>query len=120
MSELTLPWTVTLLLVHFTACLCLVSVVTGAPCFLQRLAVVMLIVALGSHALSYGFQLFEETSYTGRVLWRLSLALEHLGVLLYVFRLWYREKVDWRPISAGRRRGDKDAEKWTSAPSSRP
>lgn len=88
MTNDTAMWNAGLLVVNLLALVGLVALVRLAPCWLQQLVVGVLILASCFFVASYFWALLDNENH-----WRLrgvGYALEHIAVLLYVFRLVYQ------------------------------
>lgn len=87
-------WEISMIFVHGAAVAGLVLLFRLPPSWLQKLVLLVLLLAMG--ALIGGGVLwingFEEES---KHLYRLGLKIEHSGVLLWIFRLIYQDRVQW-------------------------
>lgn len=92
-------WNATLLLVHLTALVGAVMLYKHAPCWMQKLTMALFIAALsvGSLAFSLAFAGYDHMRWP---IFLVALAIEHLGVLLLVFRLIYQDHLKWTSSSA--------------------
>ena len=100
---MTIDWLVTLVAVHILAFLGAVALFSRAPCWMQKLSVFGFAVAIGIMSMGYAALLGERMGLEWWGGWQmidLGLAVEHIAVLLYVFRLYYRENLQWQNSSA--------------------
>lgn len=70
-----------------------------APCWMQKLVMGLLAVGMGVVALSYA-ALLNSFVWEHHMLYRVGVALEHLAVLLYAFRLLVQGAPIWKASSA--------------------
>ena len=98
-----MAWFVTLVLVHLVAFFGACALYWRAPCWMQTLAVFGLAIAMGIIGIGYTAMLGEAAGlgwWGGWYVITLGLVIEHIAVLLYIFRLVYREHVQWQNSSA--------------------
>ena len=82
-------WDLTLLIVNVAALVCAIGLFRRAPCAIQKTAIGLVVVAMLIHSAALMFMLYGvEGAWRVR---RVAGILEHLGVLLIVFRLSYKE-----------------------------
>ena len=95
---MTIDWLVTLIAVHVLAFIGAAALLARAPCWMQKLSVLGFAVAIGIIAMGYvallGQRMYLEW-WGGWQMISLGLAVEHIAVLLYVFRMYYRENIQW-------------------------
>lgn len=100
---MTIDWLVTLIAVHLLAFVGAASLFWRAPCWMQKLSVFLFSIALGLITLGYVAMLGERMGLEWWGGWGMigfGLAVEHIAVLLYVFRMYYREHIQWPNSSA--------------------
>lgn len=89
MDASTLDWLITLLAVHVVGLAGLIALFRGAPCWMQRLAVIGLILAFIVFCVAYMAALCDVERWYHILL--IGFVLEHLAVLVYIFRInWQR------------------------------
>lgn len=91
-----MAWELTLFFVHLAALAGCLVLYGKAPCWMQKLVVFGLGLAMTCLTIAYGGALFSAWWW-----WYLALAgfaLEHTAVLLYVFRIIY-QGTQWKPSS---------------------
>ncbi len=86
-----MSWLYTMIAVHVFATIGFVILYRAAPCWMQKLVIFGLIVAMVLVTAAYGLQ-FLGVEYWAQV-GVLGLVIEHLAVLLYVFRLIHQTYV---------------------------
>lgn len=89
-------WNLMLFVVHLAACIGFVYLYRSAPCWMQRLVVVGLSIAMGFIALGYMIDfvgdIFPALGWYGGLYVKITGYLfEHVAILLYVFRLTYQQ-----------------------------
>ena len=87
-------WNGSLLIINMLALAGLVSLFWRAPCWMQKLVVGLLAVGCVFIAGSFMWALFDAENH-----WRVrqvGYALEHIAVLLYVFRLIFQDALQWK------------------------
>lgn len=84
----TLDWLLTLLMFHVVLLAGVIGLFKGAPCWLQKLAVVFLIASAVVFCLAYMAALFGVARWYYILL--IAFVLEHLGVVVYVFRVYWK------------------------------
>lgn len=84
----TLEWLLTLLAVHAVALLGVIVLFKGAPCWMQKVAMGLLIAAFIVFCIAYVAAL-ARIDYWWAFL-AIAAALEHVAVLIYVFRVWWQ------------------------------
>lgn len=96
MSEANFPWDLTVLMVHIMAVMAAAALFCSAPDRIQKL-VLGLVMASGLGMICYyAMQLaLLDPHWLIRVA---ALNLEHVGVLLYVFRLVYVERLSCKKL----------------------
>jgi hypothetical protein len=94
--EINMTWNFTLLVVNLTAFVCVLGLFKEAPCFVQKLAIGTLSVALLVHAITFALIITSDFPF-GPLFRRMAYVMEHLSVLLIVFRLSYKEWLNARP-----------------------
>ena len=82
-------WNATMLAIHLIGLWACGVLYRLAPCWMQKGVIGIIALAMFALATSNGFAIFGE-EFARYYLAQLGLALEHLGVLLYVFRLLYQ------------------------------
>lgn len=87
-------WNLVLMVVHLSAFACLLLLYPAAPCWMQKLVVGMLAVAMLIFGVAYGVALVSGWHHWQVT--RVALQFEHYAVLLYVFRLVYQGQ-QWTP-----------------------
>lgn len=97
-DEAHMAWNLTFLIVHFAALIGFIFLYRSAPCWMQKLAVIGFALGMAILTISSSFALIEVNGH--RHLTALGLAVEHIAVLLYVFRLIYQGQQEWKPSSA--------------------
>ena len=98
-----MDWLVTLVAVHVLAVIGAAALFWRAPCWMQKLSIFGFTVALGVIAMGYVALLGERLGLEwlgGGNMIGLGLVIEHIAVLLYVFRMYYRENIQWPNSSA--------------------
>lgn len=80
-----MTWLLTLLAVHVLATVGFAVLYRSAPCWMQKLVVAGLVLAMVLFTVAYGLQLADEWYWVQ--VGMLGFVIEHLAVLLYVFRL---------------------------------
>lgn len=94
MEFATLDWLITLLSVHIIALAGTIYLYRGAPCWMQKLSIAILILSFIVCCAAYIAALARVESWWGFLV--VAAALEHLAVLLYVFRVWWQgEQKKW-------------------------
>ena len=90
-----MSWDVTMMFIHLAAFCCVLSLHRSAPCWLQKIAVGLLSVAMVFYtAMAVAVLVAPDDRHLYWVLKRIASAMEHIGVLIYVFRLAYKEHVE--------------------------
>lgn len=84
-----MAWNLTFLLVHLLALYAFGALYRRAPCWQQRLVMMGLIFAMLTLSISCAFSI--NGYQAGWHIFILGLTIEHIAVLLYAFRLVYRE-----------------------------
>jgi hypothetical protein len=87
-------WEFTMLFVHVAALCGLVMLYRSPPCWMQKLVVVLFLLAMTVFAAGQLAQI-SGFLWEGRQVLRIAFAIEHVGVLLWVFRLIYQDRVAW-------------------------
>lgn len=85
MEASTLDWLITLLAVHVLALAGVIHMFRGAPCWMQRMAIGLLIVAFILFCVAYIAALAHVDNWWAFLV--VAAVLEHHAVLLYVFRI---------------------------------
>lgn len=85
----------TMFAVHLLALWGCVRLYKAAPCWMQKLFMAMLASAMLIISIFYVLALFDDEY---RVIVRLASAIEHIGVLIYIFRLNV-QGFQWTPSS---------------------
>lgn len=88
MEASTLDWLFTLLAVHVVGLVIAIRLFWGAPCWMQKLSVALLILAFAVYCAAYGAALARLEAWW--LLLAVAAAVEHLAVMLYVFRIWWQ------------------------------
>lgn len=96
-TEAHMIWNLIFLLVHLAALAGFIYLYRAAPCWMQKVSVVGFVIAMTLFTMSFGLGLMEVEGH--RHLAILGMAIEHLAVLLYVFRLIYQGS-EWKTSSA--------------------
>lgn len=91
-------WNLTLLLVHLAALAGFIHLYKSAPCWMQKVSVAGFVLAMGTMSAAFTLAILDVWGHWHVVL--LGLAIEHLAVLVYVFRLIYQQHLQWTPSSA--------------------
>lgn len=95
MDYTSMEWLVTLFSVHFLGLVTVLYLLKGAPCWLQRLSIMLLILAFVVFCAAYFSAILRWDEW-----WRLLIVagvFEHLAVLVYVFRMWWQiEEKKWK------------------------
>lgn len=86
-----MSWSITMVVVHGFALIWLVALLRNAPDFLQRLILVLLALSALGILTAHVIELLGL--WTHWLVKRVPLELEHAAVLLYVFRLWFLERI---------------------------
>ena len=95
-----LNWAITFLAIHLVFAAACFWLYKAAPCWMQKLSVFGLGAALATMSLGY-FILVVSTAFPSTEWWgswhviMLGLVIEHIAVLLYVFRLTYQRMTPW-------------------------
>lgn len=97
-NEAHMIWNLTLLVVHLLALAGFVFLYKAAPCWMQKVCIVGFCIAMAVCSIGFGFGVAGQWWHWHIVM--LGLAIEHVAVLLYVFRLIYQDHVKWTPSSA--------------------
>ena len=98
-----MDWAVTLLAIHIFGLLGCLLIYHKAPCWMQKVVVGFLGVGMLVMAGGYAAAIGEMAGFGWWGSWNfftLGLVIEHIGVLLLVFRLNYQEHLQWKPSSA--------------------
>ena len=88
MDASTIEWLVTLLATHLLAFAGVIFLYRGAPCWMQKVAMGLLIGAYAVFCLAYIAALSRVENWHHILL--LAFALEHIAVMVYVFRVWWQ------------------------------
>lgn len=89
-----MTWGFTMLFVHLAALCGLCLLYRQAPCWMQRIVVVLLILACTGFVAAQ-IATLNDMVWEAHLLRRLAFEFEHIGVLLWVFRLIYQDRVQW-------------------------
>lgn len=89
-----MSWELTMVFVHGAALVGLVMLWRRPPCWMQKLVVLILFLAM-LVLLVGGFVWLAGWVEEARHLYRIGLLLEHSAVLLWIFRLIYQDRVQW-------------------------
>lgn len=86
-----MEWHVTMLAVHVVGAILCTLMYRHAPCWMQKLVVVGLVAGMFLIAIAYavaigGFELWWHVALLG-------LVIEHVAIMLYVFRVLYKSGV---------------------------
>lgn len=100
----TVSWEITNLSTHLLALMCVVLLYRTAPCWLQRLAIALFVGAMSVYVLTYALALSPLWREQVAGMLGVAGAIEHIGVLIYVFRLAYRELIECKSSPASFRR----------------
>lgn len=92
-----MAWHITLLLVNVAALIGLEILYRQAPCWIQKLTIGGLIVAMAIVSVSYALAINDVWGWW--LVLGIGLSIEHLAVLIYVFRLLYKGN-QWKQSSA--------------------
>lgn len=92
-------WNITMFFVHLAAFSGVLLIYRGAPCWMQRLALVgfgiaMFVACCAFAAAMSGYEHYRWPVFT------VALVFEHLAVMLYLFRIVYQDHLQWKPSSA--------------------
>lgn len=85
MEASTLDWLITLLAVHLLALFGVIYMLRGAPCWMQRMSIALLVVAFFFFCVAYVAALARVENWWAFLV--IGATVEHLAVLLYVFRI---------------------------------
>lgn len=101
MGTTELDWLVTLFAVHFLALVAVLYIFKGAPCWMQRVSLILLILAFMGFCGGYLAALMR-LPYWWTVL-AVAAVMEHFAVLIYVFRVWWQtEENKWKSSISSR------------------
>lgn len=89
-----MTWDLTLLAVHIVAALGFTSLYCSAPDWLQKLVLGLLISSSLILVYVYAVEAFSDGAFW--LVKLIALKVEHLAVLLYLFRLIFRERMQCR------------------------
>lgn len=89
-----MSWNITMLAVHAISLAGCVLLYRSAPCWMQKLVVVGLGFAMLVACMAFGAALAGH-DYVRWPIFIVALAIEHIAVLLYVFRLIYQNHIQW-------------------------
>jgi hypothetical protein len=95
-----MSWDLTMLLMHLCALAGAVMLYRHAPCWMQKIVVGLLFVSMLVFSGAYAAALFDWHWHW--MVTRAAYAIEHIAVLLYVFRLIYRDHVQWTSSAPSR------------------
>lgn len=88
-----MTWNITVLVMHLLAAFGCLVLARRAPCWMQQIVVLLLAITQVVLVYVYAQKCLGEPAH-----WMLkaaALELEHVAVLLYVFRLIYQGHVEW-------------------------
>lgn len=88
MEASTLDWLVTLLAVHVLWLVGVIHLFKGAPCWMQRISVGLLVLAFALFCAAYIAAICRLERWW--LFLAMGAAIEHLAVMLYVFRIWWQ------------------------------
>lgn len=92
-----MEWNLTMFAVHLIALVFAVMLYGAAPCWMQRAVMFGLALAAGLVAGAYGAVIAGVER--GQELRELGLAVEHIAVLLYLFRIVWQRGTEWNKLS---------------------
>lgn len=90
-----MEWNLTMFSVHVVALIGCLRLYRAAPCWMQRLFMGMLAAGMAIIAVAYVVAVFDGDF---RPIVQLAAAIEHVGVLIYLFRL-NLQGMQWTPSS---------------------
>lgn len=94
-----MEWALTYLVVHLLLLVMAIGSYKGAPCWIQKFFIVGLAVAMLSFVVGYIFEL--EGHWLASHLTSLGYKLEHLAVMVYLFKLVLKkDDVKWARLRA--------------------
>lgn len=88
-------WEITMSFVHLAALAALLMLYRSAPCWMQKLVMGLLIVAMVVFTAAH-FAVLAGV-WEAHFFFKTAFAIEHVAVLLYVFRLIYQDRLQWTP-----------------------
>lgn len=95
MEASTLDWLITLLALHVIALAVVIHLFKGAPCWMRRVSVGLLVLAFAIFCAAYIAALARQYQWWWGLL-LLGFAIEHMAVLLELFRVWWQtEEKKW-------------------------
>lgn len=89
---------VALLIVHLLYLVGVIMLYRSAPCWMQKVALFGLGTAMA--LLAFGFGAAALALWWNWQVIMLALGVEHLAVMVYIFRLIYQTHIEWKPSSA--------------------
>ena len=99
---MTIDWLITLFCIHALAAFGATILYREAPCWMQKVVVIGFVVAMGTVATGYLMQLGDALRWGwwgGESVVIFGMVIEHIAVLLMIFRLNYQEHLQWRKSS---------------------
>lgn len=91
-------WNFTLFVIHIAAFVGLIFLYKAAPCWMQKVTVVL--AGIGMAVLSVSFAMAAFGVWWNFYLRPAGWMFLDLGMLLFVFRLFYQKHLQWKPSSA--------------------
>jgi hypothetical protein len=102
MDYITMDVYITLLTVHVIALAIAIYLWRDAPCWMQKVCMLLLALSFVACCAAFVGALSHVRGWRGFLL--LAAALEHLAVLLYVFRIWWQgEQKKWTYLTNSRK-----------------
>lgn len=96
-TEPSMTWNITLLVVHLLYLVGVILLYRSAPCWMQKVSLFGLGIAMA--LLAFGFGAASLALWWNWQVILLALAIEHLAVMVYIFRLIYQTRIEWKPSS---------------------
>jgi lysylphosphatidylglycerol synthetase-like protein (DUF2156 family) len=101
MEQIEIDWLVTLFIVHVLGLAATISLFRGAPGWMQRISVILLIAGFSCFCAAYMAAIVKVPYW-----WEFAIlagVYEHLAVLIYVFRIWWQREEDaWKSSISSR------------------
>ncbi len=93
-----MAWNISFLVIHLLYLAGVIALYRHAPCWMQKvtlfgLGITMVLMSIGYAAGAAGYWWSWHIMASG-------LAIEHLAVMIYIFRLIYQQHLQWKPSSA--------------------
>jgi hypothetical protein len=83
--------------VHIIAATVAFWMVRGAPDWIQKIIISLIGVGMTTAAFAFGAAMFESHEYQEE-LFKLASQLEHLVMLLFIFRLYFERHIKWKSL----------------------